>query len=185
MFRLRITKSYGLEIWADIDTYKGYYQVSTLGKIRSLDRVLCDGRFYKGGIKTPSLESKGYLRIELMKNGLAKKHRINVLVANAFLPNPLNLPQVNHKNEIKTDNTVDNLEWCDSSYNNNYGLRNSRVSQALSKPILQYSLDGSFVKKWDNAKDAASFYGVSHTAIQKVCRGIHKKCKGYIWVYAS
>lgn len=114
------------EIWKDIIGYEGLYQVSSLGRVRSLDRYDSNNHFLKGRILKLSANGKGYLKVALNSNGKAKTYSVHRLVLQSFIPNPDNLPQVNHKDENKTNNNVDNLEWCDNSYNLNYGTRKIR-----------------------------------------------------------
>ena len=108
------------EIWKDIEGYEGYYQVSNFGNVRSVDRVIeySDGvkRLRKGRILKPYKNRDGYLTCDLRKNSKHKISKIHRLVSEAFIPNPSNLPEVNHKDEDKTNNCVDNLEWCTRSY---------------------------------------------------------------------
>lgn len=133
------------EIWKDIPGYEGRYQASTLGRIRSLDhyskeiisrqgkkyRALCRGRMLK-----PTLGMDEYLDITLSDSeGAPKTFRVHRLVAATFIPNPDNLPFVNHKDECKTNNNADNLEWCTHDYNMNYGTRNARISKAQTGKI--------------------------------------------------
>lgn len=106
----------------DIKGYEGLYAVTSCGKIWS---------YRKGAFLSPINNGK-YLYVELWKNGKRKRERIHRLVAQAYLPNPNNLPQVNHKDEVKTHNYLGNLEWCDASYNINYGTRNERVAKKLT-----------------------------------------------------
>lgn len=114
------------EMWKDILGYEGLYQVSNLGDVRSLK--------YAGGNKVKMLKQatvNGYKRVSLVKNGKGKNYLVHRLVAIAFIPNPDNLPIVNHKNEDKTNNNVNNLEWCTQEYNINYGTRNERASESM------------------------------------------------------
>lgn len=112
----------------------GLYQVSNLGRVKSLERVSKHTKgymvHYKEKILTPTFEKNGYARVILTKNGTSKLHYIHGLVAKAFLPNPKNLPEVNHIDEDKINNCVDNLEWCTHKYNSNYGMRNKKLSEA-------------------------------------------------------
>ena len=128
-------------------------------------------------------DSDGYLNCRINgKTVLA--HR---LMAECFIPNPLNFPCINHINEIKDDNRVENLEWCDCKYNNNYGTHNERMAKALtkalSKPVLQYTLDGKFVAEYPSLTEVGkqTGYGISH--ISKCCLGKQKTAYGYVWRY--
>lgn len=115
-----------METWKDIKGYEGLYQVSNLGRVKSLNYN------HTGNVKVISSRvcNSGYLRVQLHKDGVRKKLLIHRLVAEAFIPNPLNLPEVNHKDEDKTDNRVENLEFCDRTYNINYGDRNTKSSNS-------------------------------------------------------
>ena len=117
-----------MEIWKDIEGYEGLYQVSNKGRIKSLNRIDSRGRKVNEKILSSKPNNKGYLRVHLYKNGKRKPFSVHRLVAIAFIPNPNNLLEVNHKDENKENNTVDNLEWCDRKYNANYGSRNERAS---------------------------------------------------------
>ena len=110
-----------IEIWKDIQNYEGLYQISNQGSIRSLLRSGKCKRYLK-----PYITSDGYARVILSKNGKLKSHKIHRLVAETFIPNPDNLPQINHKDEHKLNNCVDNLEWCTAKYNINYGVRSKK-----------------------------------------------------------
>lgn len=178
------------EVWKPIPGYVGLYEVSNFGRVRSLTRVVYQQNHfheYKGRILVPCVAGGGYLKVTLYKDNKAKQLFIHRLVAEAFIPNPLNLPQVNHKDEDKTNNCVWNLEWCDGKYNVNYGTCIERANKKRGIPVYQYTLDGVFVKRWDSATDAANFLHVSVTAICNCCKG---KCrlktiKGFIWKYGE
>lgn len=120
------------EIWKDIPGYEGLYQVSNLGRVKALPKLVGRGRQYHVGERLLSLRpmKNGYIRIHLDKDGSREYVSVHRLVAKAFIDNPLNLPFVNHKNENPTDNRVENLEWCTVKYNANYGTRNQRISKS-------------------------------------------------------
>ena len=125
------------EIWRAIEGYEGLYEVSNTGRVRSVDRYVkySNGRIHlhKGKVLRPIKDRDGYLQVNLCYSGRINSIKIHRLVAQAFIPNPDNLPQVNHKDEVKTNNNVDNLEWCDSKYNNNYGSRKDNARDTLIK----------------------------------------------------
>lgn len=121
------------ELWKDIGIVKGVdlsglYQISNLGRVKSLERYDVSGRLIREKILKPCPEHYGYLVVTLCTGTISKVFKVHRLVAEAFIPNPNNLPQINHKDEDKTNNNVNNLEWCTSEYNANYGTRNERIS---------------------------------------------------------
>lgn len=122
-----------IEEWRPVIGYEGLYEVSSYGRVRSVDRYVktCYGsyRLHKGKVLSPGIRPDGYLVVSLQY----KMFRVHRIVAEAFLPNPDNLPQVNHKDEDKSNNRVDNLEWCDSKYNNNYGTARIRAKETAIK----------------------------------------------------
>ena len=156
-----------MEIWKNIEEYPDY-QVSNLGRVKSL-------RYNKEKILKLQSDKDGYKQVNLFNSRGSKTLKIHRLVATAFLDNPNNYPAVNHINEIKTDNRVENLEWCSIAYNNTY---NNKIAKCY-KPILQYSLDGKLVGKLDSLKD----FGKPHNAISNCLRGRRKTAYGYIWHY--
>ena len=172
------------EEWKDIKNYEGLYQVSNWGRVKSLG----NGKNYKyGRILKQSKNGRGYLFVSLCKSGKKKNYTIHRLVAETFIPNPDNLPQVNHKDENKNNNKVENLEWCTPSYNSNYGTRNKRASEKktngkMSKSVIQYTLDGKFVKEWVSLHEC-SRNGFHHQNIILCCRGEYKQYKGFKWKY--
>lgn len=172
-----------MEVFKDIDGYESLYQISNYGRVKSL-------WYGKERINKPTKESNGYLQVQLCKKGKQKKHLIHRLVAQAFINNPDNLPQVNHKNEIKTDNRVENLEWCSVRYNMNYGTINQRRSEKQinglqSKPVYQYSIDGQFIKEYPSIREIERQLGYASGNISQCCRGEQKTAYGYIWHYKN
>ena len=184
-------KKYINEIWRPIKGYEGLYEVSNLGRIKSLKRLVkkWDGyRIVPEKILTPRANNRGYLRINLCKDGITKTFSPHRLVAEAFIPNPDNLPCVNHKDENPLNNVVSNLEWCTYSYNNSYGtrlerVRDKQINGKKSKPVLQYTIDGEFVREWPSAMDAERNGGFSSACIYMCCKGKIKKHQGCIWRY--
>lgn len=183
------------EVWKDIKGFEGIYQVSNMGNVKSLYRWIKTGRGglqLRGGIIVkPKIDKYGYHCLGLSKNGKQYMFTIHRLVATHFLPNPDNLPQVNHKNENKTDNRVENLEWCDAKYNSNYGTRNKKIrakqinDKNKSKPIIQYNPDNQIIKIWCNAKEAERQIGICATSIRTICNKLyyHKTAGGFKWKY--
>lgn len=125
------------EIWRPVKDFEGYYEVSNLGRVRSIDRVVVDktGRkqFKKGTMLKYRPDRQGYCIVSLSIDRHYTTKCVHTLVAEAFIPNPDNLPQVNHKDEDKSNNIVKNLEWCTAKYNANYGDRNKNVIETNIK----------------------------------------------------
>lgn len=159
------------EIWKDIDGFEGRYQVSNLGNVRSLLRNPTK-------ILHQALNGKKtYRRISLYKNRILTSHCVHRLVAAAFISNPNNLPEVNHKDWNTLNNNVNNLEWCDRIYN----LKNRKKG---SCSVKQYSLNGEFIKEWETSAAAAEANGFDDSTIIKCCRGKRETHKGYRWEYS-
>ena len=164
------------EVWKDIKEYEGLYQVSNQGRVKSL-------KYGKERILKPERTHNGYLRVGLLKNRNRKMFMVHRLVGQAFLTNSHNLPQINHKDEDRTNNRVENLEWCDGKYNMNYGTRTQRVTEKLSKPVLQYTKDGEFIREWKSGVDIKSNLGYSRGNISQCCNGKLKWIYGFVWSY--
>lgn len=172
------------EIWKDIPGYNGKYQVSNMGKVRAMWR----NNQYEEKIGEPHLlkqseHRQGYLKVYLSLDGESKGYYVHRLVAEAFIPNPDNLPQVNHKSEIKSENFVDNLEWCDGKYNSNYGTRPERHGKLVSKPIIQYDLNGNIIGEYKSAKEIEDALGYNAGYISLVCNGHRPQAYGYLWKF--
>ena len=153
----------------DVVGYEGLYAVTSCGKVWSYKNK----EFLKRRVN-----NDGYLRVALSKNGKVKQFLVHRLLAEAYIPNPDNLPQVNHKDECKTNNCLQNLEWCNAKYNANYGTRNERYK----KPILQFDLKGNFIREWPSATD------VGKEVKSHICHclnGDRKTAIGYIWKYKN
>lgn len=180
------------EIWRDIPNFEGLYQVSNLGRVKALEKYVNAGIKNNSEVKRKGRILKqynkgGYLEVSLMKNNKRHYFKVHRLVATAFIPNFCNLPQVNHIDENKLNNNVDNLEWCTSKYNCNYGKRNNLIAQNSSfKPIKinQYDLDNNLLNTFDSISSASRYYGCKPITIRRYCSNI-TKCKDYIWRYAD
>lgn len=168
------------EIWRDISSYEGLYQVSNLGNVKSLNYL----RTGNERMLKPVKNRYGYLLVNLCKNGKTRLFKVHRLVAKAFIPNTNNKSDVNHKDENKANNCVDNLEWTTRKENINYGTHNERMSKSKSKAVIQYSLDGEFIRKWPSATQIKIELGFSQSHISDCCKGKQKTAYGYIWKYA-
>lgn len=169
-----------MENWKDIAGYEGLYQVSNVGRIKSLPRMKCNRQgFYrtKEKILRPGKRGKNGLLYEFValtdgKNTVV--HSVHRLVASAFLDNPCDYPEVNHKDKNPLNNNVDNLEWCTRSYNIDY---------SKSKRVAQYSFEGEKIAEYRSISIAAQLTGVSRTAINNNLSGWSNTAGGYIWKY--
>lgn len=169
-------------IWKDIEGYEGYYQVSSHGQVRSVDRIVMSSGFprkIKGQLLAQTTDRDGYKHLRLRKNGKEKSFFVHRLVANTFVLNfnPEENIQVNHKDEDKKNNHYLNLEWCTHQYNINYGTRNQRVS----KPVIAYNDKETL---YFSSMTEASYEGFTASAISSVTRGRSKTHKGYQWKLA-
>lgn len=173
-----------IEEWKEIKDYPNY-MVSNLGKVKSTDRYInCRGgkkRFVSGKqLKLLYNKRTGYIYVGLNDSCFKKVKTVHRLVAETFLPNPNNLPQVNHKDENPLNNCVDNLEWCDCKYNINYGTHNLKNGKAHQKKVQQYTTDGILINEWDSIKEASE----SLNTELKCFRDLKNKHKNFIWKYA-
>ena len=182
-----------IEIWrtpiSDGEPYEGY-KVSNWGKILSLNYRNTG----KAEVMKPYTDKGGYFQVQLWKNGKPKWCRVHRLVAEAFLPNPENKPQVNHKDEDKTNNFVflnedgsvdkekSNLEWKSPKDNCNHGTRNERIAKALSKPVLQLSLSGELIREWSSTAECGR-NGFCQVAVARCCNGKQQTHKGFRFMY--
>lgn len=164
------------EIWKDITGFVGLYKVSSLGNVQSLNYNRT------GNIKQlkPVPNKKGYLQVLLCNGKIRRRVFVHRIVAIEFIPNDKQLSEVNHINEIKTDNRAINLEWCDTLYNNNYGTRNKR----LSKAINQLTLSGELINTFEGIREAERITGIKNQSISQCCKGKYKTAGGYIWEYS-
>ena len=178
------------EIWKKIDGYENY-QVSNFGRVRS-DYTY--GRWGKVMRKSPMIlrqdqTKDGYLRVTLCKGHTQKHFAVHRLVAMAFIPNPNNLPEINHRDENSENNFVKNLEWCSRSYNANFGTLRQRESEwgtnhpKKSKPVIQMNQDGYFVAEYPSINEAVRQTNISERGIGRCCKGKAQTSGGYKWKY--
>ena len=190
-----------IEEWKDIHGYEGLYQISSYGRVYSYPR-----KHTHGGIIKPSSTLGGYLSTHLSKDGVVKTLLVHRVVAEHFLDNPEGLPEVNHKDENKTNNHVCNLEYCTRQYNQNYGTCRQRAAQShdyqasawkaamnhdykevarkKSKPVIQRDKDRNFIREWGSLKEAARQNNYSCGNLSAACNGRQKTAYGYIWEFA-
>lgn len=169
------------EIWKPIKGYEGLYDVSNLGNIRSLPRNTTKGKILK-----PQKDTNNYMMVGLVKDKKTKFKRIHRIVAETFLDNINNLPEVNHKDGNKKNNNVNNLEWVTSKENIHHAIKNKLIiglKQAVK--VNQYDLQGNFIKQWDCMNDIQREININSTLISRCCKGEQRKSHGYQWRYAD
>ena len=195
-----------MEVWKDIPGYEGYYQASTLGNIRSVSRKTRSG-YHTGKVLKQRTNHLGYKKVFLCKEGKQKLFSVHRLVALTFIPNPCNLPQVNHKDEVKANNNVFNLEWCTAAYNITYGTRVQRQAEKLrgvprperrgktwgisfksrgenphARKVAQMDLEGNIIQIHNCILDAGEAVGSNRHTIASACKRAYVS-KGYRWAY--
>lgn len=189
------------EVWKDIEGYEGLYQISNLGNVKSLDRKVNaknnKKRLIKGTFLKLRFNNRNYNIVSLYKNNIQEVRFIHRLVAETFIPNPENKPEVNHIDGDKQNNKIDNLEWCTRTENNKHAWKTglNKVSdnqkkaaaqsakKRFSKKIIQYDLKGNFIKEWDSMSEAQRQLNIWHESIGKCCKGEIKTSGKYIWRY--
>ena len=180
------------EIWKPIEGYADYL-ISNLGRVKSI-------KFNREKILKTYQDKHNYWRVNLCENGKQKTHLVHRLVAKAFVPNPNNLPYINHKDENPSNPICTNLEWCTHQYNMNYGTIKERSSishtgkkqtiehinkviETQIKPVNQYTKEGILVKVWNSMKDACIELNIQKSSLTKCCQGKRKTAGGYKWEY--
>ena len=186
------------EIWKDIVHYEGLYQVSNLGRVKSVER----DKFLPNGTKNGHIAERimpqfsnynpksghgGYMWVSLWKFGKVKQEYVHRLVALAFIPNPENKPQVNHKDEVKTNNAVDNLEWCDCRYNNMYGTKRARYSKTRRENakgfvgVVKCDLDGNELEAYTSMREAERANNLANSTLYHYFKENWQTCGGFKW----
>ena len=167
-----------MEHWKSIAGYEGLYEVSDLGRVKSL-------WYGKEKILKPTKDTQGYLLVGLHKEGQKKMSFVHRLVAKAFIQNPNNLETVNHKDEVKTNNVASNLEWMSQKDNINYGTHNKRSSEKRSKQVQMFDKStGELLATFPSTVEAERITGIYKSNISACCKGKYKSAGGYVWKYA-
>lgn len=182
------------EEWEEIPGWERY-AASTFGRIASLGApYMCGGKICrrKPQLLTPRLTSEPphYHSVVLSDGNRGRRgFMVHILVARTFIPNPENLPLINHKDENPRNNRAENLEWCTQKYNCNYGTHNARMAKTISetayqrRKVVQLSLDGSFIAQYDSIAIASRQLGINRTSISVCCRRICQTSHGHRWMY--
>lgn len=174
------------EVWKDIKDFEGYYQISSFGRVKSVSRIIHknDGTIqtFQERILTPYINEKRneYTYVYLRKEGKKFPKFVHRLVAEAFIDNPDNLPQINHKDENPKNNRLDNLEWCDAKYNNNYGTKKDRmcINRSDRKEVAELDENGNIINTYLSIKQAALHFKINTKTIADICKGIkHPRIK--------
>lgn len=182
------------EVWKDIDGYEGIYQVSNKGNIKTLEHKSECKSYISDNKIVPSFSKKvlenitkgyltknGYRQIRLCKDGTKTKFYIHRLVAKAFIDNPNNYEFVNHKDENKENNCVENLEWCTKSYNCLYSNNHMRANENTKIIIKQYDLNNNYITSYNSISEASRATNISKSSIIKCYKGRAKTAGKYIW----
>jgi hypothetical protein len=178
------------EIWKDVIGFEDAFQVSNLGRIKrkAFNFNIFNGvnSFRKAHIVKPQLRVGGYYHVSLSYKGKVYTKLVHRLVAMAFIPNPNNYPQVNHKDEDKANNCVENLEWCTAKYNSNYGTRVERHKRLVGKTVRQIDSEiGICIKTYFSMGEASEKTGIDRGSINNCCLGNRKSAGGYKWEYGD
>lgn len=168
-----------LEEWRQIRGFPNY-MVSNHGRVKSLSRDYKYGSH--GDMILTTTDRRGYRGVTLFRDGKRYRKAVHRLVAEAFIPNPNNLPCVNHKDETRTNNKADNLEWCTHEYNSQYGTIREKISKGVSRKVAQYTKSGELIKIWESMTSASKNTGVTISSISYSCRYYPKySAGGFKW----
>lgn len=164
------------EIWKDVDGFEGLYLISTYGRVKSLitDKIL-----------KPVISSNKYFQVFLRKDGKTYNFLIHRLMCMNFIPNPNSLPQVNHIDYNRSNNRLDNLEWCTSRYNNEYSGTFEKGTESTRKKVIQSTKSGEIINSFESSVAAGRETGLNSSSIRNCCLGLLKTYKGFIWRYVN
>lgn len=171
------------EVWKPVKDFNGFYEVSNTGLVRSVSRIDSNNHLVKGVILKPFVDKWGYEIVGLHKDGIRLTRRVHRLVAEAFLPNPKNYPQINHINRNKNDNSVNNLEWCTNLYNQHYDRTYAKANRATSIPVVAIK-DNHIVYVFSSANEAARYFNAKEGSLIMRCikhEDGYKTAYGYCW----
>lgn len=184
------------EMWKDIPGYESLYKINNIGIVKSLERFVNNGHkdiLKKEKIRKNHKNKDGYLFIRLSKNGITKGYSVHRLVAQAFIPNPNNYPEINHIDGNKLNNAISNLEWCNRTKNVRHsfelGLNKGGMygkygkNHHSSKKVAQYDLNNNFISSFESATDSSQRTKVDLSSISKCCLDKQKTAGGYKWKY--
>lgn len=184
-----------MEVWKDVVGYEGIYQISNYGTLKSLDRLDRKGRITHGKIISTKKNNRQYIQVHLLKDGKEKMALLHRLVAQAFIPNPNNYAQVNHKDENKDNNNANNLEWCTNIYNRRYGTGYQRsvekhdykkLAKLNSKRVIQLDSEENILNIFNSIREAQDKTNVHRSNISACCKkGNRIAAGGYKWRYAE
>ncbi len=180
--------------WFNIKDWEGYYKISKNGQIKSMGRITASRSVSECLIK-PRIQNSGYLYVSFYKNNKGKNYLLHRLIAMTFIPNPNKYEFVNHKNGIKTDNRIENLEWCTKGQNQIHAYANGLkkiTDKHLDRlinwnktlhavPVSQYSLSGEFIRSFSSMTEASISTGLDYNSLVDCVRGKHKHCGGFIF----
>ena len=186
------------EIWKDIEGFEGLYQVSNMGRVKSLNyKMTGEERILK-----PVKIKNDYLQVTLSKEGKTKTYLLHRIVAKAFCENHMGYKEVNHKDQNKENNCANNLEFCSRKYNVNYGTRTERQAEKIRgkkqseehvrkriekhyKPVFGINKVNGLIAEFSSIMEASRALGINHSAICNCLKGKSKSCGGYVWYYAD
>ncbi len=191
------------EEWRDIEGYEGYYQISNIGEVKSLERVIIKSNGIKQNVTNHIMKKvniQGYWQVVLSRKDAKKPHknfRVHRLVAKAFIPNPDCKPDINHINAIRNDNRVENLEWCTQKENIQHAWKSglcenvreksikrcSILGKRNTKKVVQLDRDNNLIKEWDSMRVAIKELNIDESNISHSCRDIRKTAGGYKWKF--